>query len=177
MAEKQTAPAGLRRSWSALRVDVPFLPKPDQLIVDDEHCELQVVEFVRVAPVDEEVMVPVAAEVTTDPVETYPGWSDAAEDQQRMWALVDSAIEGSRRTCTCPDCGGSKWVTCSWCHGHGRVTCSACGGGGRVSCFSCGGSGHHERTTTATRDGQTVTETIRETCGHCGGSGSQTCGT
>jgi hypothetical protein len=49
---------------------------------------LEAIEFVRVAPIDEEVMVPAAPDVSADDVRAYPGWSAADEDQQRMWALV-----------------------------------------------------------------------------------------
>lgn len=175
MAEHQAAP-GLRKRWSALRDDLVFLPKLDRMTVETQECELDVVEFVRVAPRDEEVMVPVAPDVPTADVRAYSDWSDKEEDQQKMWALTGTAIAGNRVTRACPHCGGSRRVTCDRCGGDGRVICGWCSGSGHRHCTSCGGSGRHTHTHTTTNpDGSTSTSTEWEICGSCGGSGRTMC--
>jgi|GEM_PF-6485218 len=175
MAEQEVV-SGLRKRWSALRSDIVFLPRLDQMHVATQDCGLEVVEFVRVAPSDEEIMVPQAAHVTSADVREYDAWSDAEADQQRMWALVGTAIEGNKITRTCPDCHGSREVTCDDCNGHGRVNCSWCHGSGNQSCSSCGGSGHRSVSRTQTNsDGTTSTVWEQENCLWCHGSGRQRC--
>ncbi|MGE5674846.1 MAG: hypothetical protein ACM3XM_13400 [Mycobacterium leprae] len=174
---QSTIPAGLRERWSHLDRDLLFLPKLDRMRVEQEEYSLEVIEFVRVSPVDEEVTVPSAPEVPETDVRELAPWSDAEADQLQMWELVNSVVEGNRVTRTCPECGGSKVLTCSRCHGHGHVECGFCFGSGSRSCSHCGGSGRVMHNHTRTNpDGTTSVETEWHTCHHCGGSGRERCG-
>lgn len=173
---KQDVVPGLRKRWSTLRGDLLFLPKLEQMQVTTEGHSLEVVEFLRVEPQDEEVVVPEAPDVPTESVLAFPDWSDAAEDQQRMWRLVGTVITGDRETHTCPDCHATKRLTCSTCGGDGRVACSWCFGSGQQSCSSCGGSGSTTVTRTETdSDGHTIHHTESHSCSSCGGGGRTRC--
>ncbi len=175
MAEQETGP-GLEECWSALRNDLVFLPPLGKMTVQKQACRHEAVEFVRVAPVDQQVMLPQAPHVPETPVEAYSAWSDDERDQQRMWALVGTMVEGNRMTRTCPDCDGAKEVTCGTCHGRRRVDCTWCHGSGSRPCGSCGGAGHRTVTRTVTQsDGSTRTEHDHQTCMSCGGSGRNRC--
>lgn len=175
MSEQEIHP-GLRKRWSELRDDLVFLPKLETLSVAQVTCDLEAVEFVQVAPADEELMLPEAPHVSADDVKEYAGWSNAVEDQQRMWALAGTAIEGNKVTRDCPDCHRTKEVKCIRCHGWGQENCIWCHGSGHRSCSSCGGSGGQSVTKTATNaDGTTSTTTERESCTSCSGSGRDRC--
>lgn len=175
MVQGEAVP-GLRERWSALRGELVFLPRLDQMTVERHDCGLEAVEFVRVAPSDQEVMLPEASHVSSADVRDFPGWSEVEEDQLQMWSLVGTVIEGNRVTRPCPDCRGSKQLTCSHCGGAGWVTCSWCHGSGAQFCTSCGGSGWRSVTRTTTdADGTTSTRTESETCTSCGGRGRTMC--
>jgi hypothetical protein len=173
---EQEAPGPLRKRWSALRNTVLFVPELDQLTVTPSECHHEAVEFVRVAPEDEEVMVPEAPHVSSIDVASYSAWSADEDDQLRMWNLAGSAIAGNKVTRTCPECEGTRRLTCSRCHGRGWVDCTWCHGSGHRSCSSCGGAGgRHVSSTSTNADGSTTTTSNWERCGSCGGDGRQRC--